>query len=444
MSANNKIALYTALIYFAAALGWIIISDYLVFLGQAHSGYHLITAEVAKGSVFVLTTSIGLYLVLRYQLHRRRHAEAQLEYHSNILQNVSDAIIAVDFDYRIQSWNPGAEAMYGWRADEVMGKVLGDLIKPSYDGMSREQVIAEFQRDGAWQGEALHHRRDGTPIHAITHATYLRDSAGKPIGIVAVNRDVTDQKRLQKEMVEKEKLFVALENERKLQEVRTHFMRMVSHEFRTPLTIIHTACDILGGYYDRMTDQQRQDRLDNIAEQVVHLRDLLNDLSVLLNTDSAQPDFTPAEVELVTFWENQIAEIQRGIGGTHTLQPIVNCSSVSLKLDTKLMRHVINNLVFNAIKYSPSGSSITVSLEDVGGQLIFKVADQGIGIPPAEVERIFEPFYRAGNVEGVPGSGLGLAIVKQIVELHEGEITVDSRLGEGTTFTVKLPLKHAA
>jgi two-component system sensor histidine kinase VicK len=439
MLGNDRIALRTALIYGVAALSWILFSDLALLAEQGRHQVQIISTEIVKGFVFVLLTSAGLYLMLRYQLGKRQRAEAQLQYQSDILRNVSDAIIAVDFAYRIQSWNLGAEATYGWNADEALGQNLGALLKPFYPSSTREAVITAFEQNGTWRGTVIHQRRDGKPVYVVANVSYLKDDDGKNQGIISVNRDVTDQKRLETEVIEKEKLFVALENERKIQEIRTRFMRMVSHEFRTPLTVIQSAHDLLTTYADRLTAEQRQQRLASIAEQVHHLRDLLNEVSLVLNTDSTQPNFDPAEVELVSYFESQIAEIQRSIGETHSLRFIPRCQTAHLSVDAKLMRHVINNLVFNAVKYSPLGSSITFSVAANNGYVALQVVDQGIGIPEPDIERIFEPFYRAANVGRAPGSGLGLAIVKQIVDLHQGTLEVTSRVGEGTTFTVKLP-----
>lgn len=438
----NCIALRTALIYLVGAELWILLSDWLVWRNTGVEHQYIVNAEVLKGTLFVLVTSIALYMVLRYQLRLRLKTETQAQYQANILQHVSDAIFVVDFERRIQSWNPGAERIYGWRADEVIGKPIRDMLKPVYPEATLEEISAIFEAQQTWIGELIQHHKDGRPLHIVANASYLRDETGKPIGMVTVNRDVSDQKRLEKEILEKEKLAVALETERRVQEIRTRFMRMISHEFRTPLTIINTSYDMLKTYHDRMTPEQRHQRLDNIAEQVTHLRDLMGEVSLLLSTDPTMPNFIPTELDFVPYCEDQITEIRR-VFETHTLNFVLNCQSAQLKADSKLLRHVLNNLIYNAMKYSPDGSTITVTMDIVGQTAVLKVIDQGIGIPEADCAHIFEPFYRASNVNDTPGSGLGLAIVKQIVDLHQGKIEVQSQVGAGTTFTVTLPLSAA-
>jgi PAS domain S-box-containing protein len=439
---HNRIALRTALIYLIGAELWILLSDWLVWREAEVEHHFFVNTEVLKGSLFVLVTSVALYLVLRYQLRLRHKSEAQSAYQANILQHVSDAIFAVDLDRHILTWNPGAEQIYGWRADEVIGKPIREMLRPVYPDMTVEEINAVFQEKQTWIGELIQHHKDGHPLHIVANVSYLRDDTGKPIGMVTVNRDVSDQKRLEKEILEKEKLTVALETERRVQEIRTRFMRMISHEFRTPLTIINSSYDLLKSYNDRMSPEQRMQKLDNIAEQVTHLRDLMGEVSLLLSTDPTMPNFAPTEFDLVPYCEDQITEIRRACD-THTVNLLLNCDSARINGDSKLLRHVVNNLIYNAIKYSPEGSPITVTLE-VDRTAVLRVKDLGIGIPDVDCARIFEPFYRATNVNDTPGSGLGLAIVKQIVDLHQGKIDVQSQVGVGTTFTVTLPLMTTA
>ncbi len=436
---HNRIALRTALIYLIGAETWILLSDWLIWRDTAAEHRYFLNAEVFKGTLFVVVTTAALYLVLRYQLRLRHKTEAQIAYQASILQHVSDAIFAVDLERHILTWNPGAERIYGWRADEVIGKPIREMLRPVYPDMTVEEIYAVFQEKQTWIGELIQHHKDGRPLHIVANVSYLRDETGKPIGMVTVNRDVSDQKRLEKEILEKEKLTVALETEHRVQEIRTRFMRMISHEFRTPLTIINSSYDLLKSYNERMSPEQRMQKLDNIAEQVTRLRDLLSEVSLLLSTDPTMPNYTPAELDFVPYCEDQITEIRR-VFETHPLNFVLNCQSAQLKADSKLLRHVLNNLIYNAMKYSPDGSPITVTIDIMGQMAVLKVADQGMGIPEADCAHIFEPFYRASNVNDTPGSGLGLAIVKQIVELHQGKIDVQSQVGVGTTFTVTLPL----
>lgn len=127
----------------------------------------------------------------------RKEAAAQLRYQANILRNVSDAIVATDTDYVVESWNSGAEAVYGWSAEETIGRPLAELVRPQYPDESREQVLACFQETGFWRGETIHHRKDGAPIRILAAVSMIRDSAGQPVGAVTVNRDITERKRME-------------------------------------------------------------------------------------------------------------------------------------------------------------------------------------------------------------------------------------------------------
>jgi PAS domain S-box-containing protein len=137
----------------------------------------------------------------------RKQAEEAMRYQAYLLDNVSDAIISSDLDYVIQSWNPAAEEIYGWSADEVVGRPVSDVLPPEYPQDRHENVVRQFFTNEQWKGEVIHKRKDGTPIHVLGSVTLLRDDEGTPIGVVNVNRDITERKRLQEEALEKERLY---------------------------------------------------------------------------------------------------------------------------------------------------------------------------------------------------------------------------------------------
>jgi len=155
--------------------------------------------------------------------------------------------------------------------------------------------------------------------------------------------------------------------------------------------------------------------------------------------EAGQQQLNPALIDLTEFCHEAIQNIQQDVGLKHKITFITQGSRSGV-WDAKLLRHILVNLLLNAIRYSPEGSEVKLTVACQDGQVMFIIQDSGIGIPPEEMELIFQPFQRGSNARKIPGSGLGLAIAKRCVELHTGEIFVDSQVGVGTTVTVTLPL----
>lgn len=222
-------------------------------------------------------------------------------------------------------------------------------------------------------------------------------------------------------------------------ELKTRYLSIASHEFRTPLSVIRMAAEMLQNYSDQMPDYKKQQNLERIQTATDSMNILLEDVLMLGQVESGKLELVLTPIELVSFCQEMIELLQLSSRENHSLK--FNCveSTMPVMLDEKLLWYLLNNLLVNAIKYSPSGGSVTLTLYRQATHLYFEVQDQGIGIPLEHQERLFEPFERAKNVGRIPGTGLGLAIAKRSVDLHGGQISVASTLGVGTTFTVKLP-----
>ncbi|MBW4574788.1 MAG: response regulator [Aphanothece sp. CMT-3BRIN-NPC111] len=241
----------------------------------------------------------------------------------------------------------------------------------------------------------------------------------------------------------------ALAKERELSELKSRFISVASHEFRTPLTTIMSAAECLEHYRNKWAEDKQIAYLHRIQYSVKHMTELLNDVLTCAKANAEKIEFNPAPIELVEFCHQLTEEMQLGAHNQHQILYICcsDCSGQPLDyahacMDEKLLRHILNNLLSNAIKYSPKGSTIYFKLACEEGKAIFYIQDQGIGIPPEDIPRLFENFHRSQNVGTIPGTGLGLAIVKNSVDIHGGRITVCSAVGMGTTFKVELPLNY--
>jgi len=222
---------------------------------------------------------------------------------------------------------------------------------------------------------------------------------------------------------------------------KQEYLSMAAHEFRTPLSTIKFAAEALQVYHDRLTPDLYQRSLERISKAADNMNALLEDVLTLGRTESSDTAFNPQMLDVVNFCRELLENFQVSHGETHVLRFQVQGACLPVPVDEQLLWHLLNNLISNAIKYSPAGGEVSLTLSYDPSYLQFEVRDCGIGIPPESLQRLFEAFHRANNVGKIPGTGLGLAIVKRAVDLHRGEVMVDSVVGEGTTFTVRLPIK---
>jgi PAS domain S-box-containing protein len=284
-------------------------------------------------------------------------------------------------------------------------------------------------------------RPDGLVRWVWVRAFYILNQAGLPERVAGIAEDVTERNLAQAEILN------ALAKEKELGDLKSRFISITSHEFRTPLTTIMSTAELLE-YYE-WTKEEQVEQLHLVQDAVSHLLQLLDDLLFIGTAEAGQVRFNPEPLVLNEFCQELVAEIQRGMslkatatGIQHTLSLVCRGQSFLACMDKKLLRQLLSNLLINAIKYSPRGGQICFELTCQDNKAIFQIQDQGIGIPKEDQPRLFEFFYRAKNVGAIAGTGLGLAILKTCVDLHRGEITVDSEVGVGTRFTVSLPLKN--
>ncbi|MBD2461353.1 response regulator [Oscillatoria sp. FACHB-1407] len=222
-------------------------------------------------------------------------------------------------------------------------------------------------------------------------------------------------------------------------ELKSLYLSIASHEFRTPLSIIRMATELLQNYSNQMPECKRQQNLQRIQTATDSMNLLLEDVLMLGQVESGTLEIHLVPVELVSFCQEMIEMLQLSAGEKHCLEFRCNKAAIQAMIDEKLVWYLLNNLLVNAIKYSPEGGSVLLTLHLQDDQLCLQVQDQGIGIPLEHQTQLFEPFKRARNVGNIPGTGLGLAIAKRSVDLHQGQISFVSSPGEGTTFTVQLP-----
>jgi len=233
-------------------------------------------------------------------------------------------------------------------------------------------------------------------------------------------------------------LKIANDNLQEINEIKTRFISIASHEIRNPLHTISAFAQILYRSSDKLAEEKKQEFYNKIQLHVKSITNILNDVLLLSKGELGKQKINLTTSNLNDFCEQVIQETQ--IISENKINFICQDKYITACIDEKLLRHILTNLLTNAIKYSPQGSPIDLELISNEEEVIFQIKDKGIGISPEDQQHLFESFYRASNVGKIPGTGLGLAIAKQSVELHGGKIAVNSEVGVGTTFTVTLPI----
>lgn len=234
----------------------------------------------------------------------------------------------------------------------------------------------------------------------------------------------------------------ALSKEQELNKLKSYFVSMVSHEFRNPLTSILGFAEFMRDFSQQLTEDKKQEYLGQIEAAAKRMTELLNDVLIIGQAEAKKLEFNPELLDLEEFCHDLVEEIKLGHGAEHTIAFSSQGQFPQACLDKNLLRQILVNLLSNAIKYSPEGGLCSFEVFCQDEDVIFQIKDQGIGISLDDQQRLFESFHRGTNVGQIPGTGLGLTIVKNAVNLHGGQITVNSSVGVGTTFSVRLPLNN--
>lgn len=233
---------------------------------------------------------------------------------------------------------------------------------------------------------------------------------------------------------------LALEQEKDLSRLKSQFVTTVSHEFRTPLGVIMSSAENLKDYHDRLKPVQRDEHLQDIINATRTMSGLMEEVLLLGRVESGKVSFRPAPLDLRPFCQRVIEEVLTATDHRCPIELHLAASERPARGDEGLLRHILTNLLNNAVKYSPVGRPVELRIVQDEAFAVLIIRDGGIGIPPEDLPHLFDPFHRGRNVGDIPGSGLGMVIVKRCVGMHGGTIDCQSAINEGTTFTARLPL----
>jgi PAS domain S-box-containing protein len=370
--------------------------------------------------------------IRKHHVHERQRAELELHEAKDQLQAVLDAVPGcvawVDSDLKYLGVNQLMADTFGRSPEDFVEQDV-TFLQESVPGFAAfiKQFFSECHISATGELELSIDRK---VKHCLVVAQrYLQGQAAVFVGI-----DITDRKRAELEIQK------ALEKTQELSELKSRFISIASHEFRTPLTTIFSASELIETYGERWPREKELKYLKQIQSSVEHMTGLLDDVLLISAGEAGKLKLEPSSLNIVEFCQTLTEELKLGKNCRHVLNFNYSAETQQVNLDEKLLRHILSNLLSNAVKYSPEHQPIEFNLTVDFKTITFAIADQGIGIPAEDQLHLFDLFHRAGNVGTIAGTGLGLSIVKKAVELHGGTIDVKSEVGVGTQFTVSLPI----
>jgi PAS domain S-box-containing protein len=366
-------------------------------------------------------------------------------YLDKIIHSMADALIITDLEGIIKNVNQATLDLFGYLEQELIGKPISCLMAEPDFLIKINKNIKNPEPYDLFNGiEVICKTKNKELVFIEFSCSMVQTDILEPKDLVYVGRNITERKKIELENRQ------SIEKARELNNLKSQFISMTSHEFRTPLTIILTSLELLRTLY---TDSEQnhpkfKTYFQMIQSSVHHMRNLLDDILILGQAEAGKLEFNPELFDLAQYCRDLIKEIglldfptkSSKINKSHPLNFVCSLSSLEVWMDKKLLRQILSNLLSNAIKYSPSEIPVLFEISRQNDRVIFKIQDQGMGIPPEDQKRLFELFYRAKNARHISGTGLGLAIVQRSVELHGGQILVSSQVGVGTTFQVMIPI----
>ncbi|MEI7552336.1 MAG: transporter substrate-binding domain-containing protein, partial [Verrucomicrobiota bacterium] len=367
------------------------------------------------------------------EITAQKQSEDRMRTLSRIVSQSPLSTIITDLSGTIEYVNPKFCAVTQYTLPEVIGRNT-NLLKSG-------QMAPEVYRDlwqtitsgKTWSGDLFSKTKDGRIILESAVLAPVLDESGRTTHYVAMKDDVTAQKRREAEDQ------MVLAKEREISAMKSRFIVVTSHEFRTPMATAMGSAEILHHHIEKLAPEKREELFGRVNGALRRMSEMLDELLLMNRLEAERVEAQLASLELGPFLRNVLKEIQLGDREAHRFEISVAGSSSAFVSDAKMLHSIFANLIGNAVRYSPAGTLVTVRLVVDATRAQVEVADQGIGVPPADRARIFEPFERGSNIGTIRGTGLGLNIVKRLVRLLGGQIEVAAAEGGGSRFTVVLP-----
>lgn len=407
-----------------------------------------------------------------------------------IFEDAIDGLITIDERGLIEAVNPAAAILFGYEPDEIIGLNI-KVLMPSPDRERHDAYISTYKQTGVKKiigigrevqglrknGEVFPFRLSVSEvfterrrfftgfIHDVSDLNAAKDqlsamntqleklvserteSLSQVVNkLLSTNRqlehEVEERQTAEATLLEQEQeIRIALQKEKELGELKSRFVAMASHEFRTPLTTILSSTSLLGRYIEMGQSERGVKHLERIKSAVNNLTGILNDFLSLSKLEEGKVEVTLESFDWKTFCDEVLADITPHLREGQKVDHQMEFEELTVMLDRRLVKNILYNLTSNASKYSEASSVITCRNSIEGDELVIQVIDEGIGIPQEDQQHLFTRFFRASNAINIKGTGLGLNIVRRYVNLLAGTIEFSSTPGEGSTFTVRLPIE---
>lgn len=392
-----------------------------------------------------------------------------------VIDTAIDGIITINDHGIIETINQAAAKQFGYTSDQVVGRNIKFLMPEPYhsehDGYLKNYVRTKEKKIIGVGREVVGKASNGDlfPFRLAVSEVILNDR----VIFTGIIHDLTEVRQaenallelneaLEKKVIERtdelestvnellatnkiveereSELKVALEKEKDLNELKSRFVSMASHEFRTPLSTIMSSASLISKYTEESHNDKRQKHVDRIKSCVVDLTGILNDFLSLSKIEEGKVELNTEEIQIAEICDTIMDEVKGLVKQGQVLEKDLD-ESIYIHTDKRILKNILFNLLSNAIKYTPENGRITCKVISDDDKVIFSIVDDGIGIPEKDQKFLFERFFRASNVENIQGTGLGLNIVTRYVNLLRGEISFQSTEGTGTEFVVKIPIK---
>ncbi|HEX4877011.1 MAG TPA: PAS domain-containing sensor histidine kinase [Chitinophagaceae bacterium] len=403
------------------------------------------------------------------------------EHMASLFENATEGIILVNRKGTIVIVNPSAAIMFGYEPDELAGQPIEALIPDRFSQHHHELREGFYEKPSnrvMGQGRDLYGRKkDGTDLPVeVSLSHYTKNDE---LFVIAFIVDITKRKEIENSMLQQKRelekitdkirqlnaslevkveertlilkealqkleqsqqeLSEALDKERQLNEIKSRFVSMASHEFRTPLSTVLSSASLLSKYKTGEEQEKRDKHIQRIKNSVNHLNDILEDFLSLGKLNEGKVDKITEEVCLKDVIIDTLDEMKAILKKEQYFE--LHCESdCNACTDKKLFRNVLINLLSNASKFSDEGKKITISSKIAANNVVVSVTDEGIGISDEDQQHLFSSFFRGANATNIQGTGLGLHIVKSYIDLLGGEVFLKSKLNAGTTITFVIPV----
>ena len=349
-----------------------------------------------------------------------------------LIDTIPNPIFVKDIEGKYTEVNKAFEEFFEVDRESVLGKTVNEYPggEPALLAKKYDELL--YKSHSKFVYETYVTKKNGIKIPLLVYKASFGEHFNKPEGVTGLLIDISQQKALEHQTL------IALEKEKELNEMKTNFISMTSHEFRTPLTSILSSADLLEMYAGKWNSDKSEAHIKKIQNSVLFMTDLLDKVLTISRSERGLFSYSPQVFNLESLCREIVEESKNILTSGHNMTYEFLTVEKNVCADPKLISHILNNLITNAIKYSPEGGQINFIVNMIDNKLRFVVSDNGIGIPADEIHRLYEPFYRGRNSRKIKGSGLGLSIVKKAVDLHNGEISVKSEFNKGTEIIVEL------